>query len=122
MFRTVPNKPELTGELTARFNYAEANRTQYDIRANENYKLYKGFRAELPKQLKGRSNLHIPKTYEAVTSLRARFLRALFATFPVIEYIPNPLLYFQEAISAQEYLQMILSAEIFPWWEVNNGY
>lgn len=107
----MPDKRELTAELLGRFQYAESHRQQYDLRAVESYKLYTGYRASLPKELKGRSNLHIPKTYELVDSLRARYLRALFGTTPAIEYIPNPLLYFQEAFSPQEYLQILINAE-----------
>lgn len=107
----MPDNQTLTAELLARFYYAESHRQQYDLRAAANYKLFKGYRPELPKALQGRSNLHIPKTYELVDSLRARYLRALFTASPVIEYIPDPLLYFQEAISPAEYLQLIINAE-----------
>lgn len=105
----MPN--EQVAELIARYNYAESWRSQYDQRAIENYKLYTGYRPPLAKELAGRSNLHIPKTYELVDSIRARYLRAIFNSTPVIEYIPNPLLYFQEGANPQEYLQMIINAE-----------
>ncbi len=107
----MPDLRETAAELISRFQYAEAYRKQYDQRAIENYKLYTGYRPPLPKELKGRSNLHIPKTYELVDSLRARYLRAIFAANPVIEYIPNPLLYFQEGLSPESYLQLLMSAE-----------
>jgi len=107
----MPDMRETTAELISRFQYAEAHRKQYDERAIENYKLYTGYRPPLPVELKGRSNLHIPKTYELVDSLRARYLRAIFAASPVIEYIPNPLLYFQEGLGQIEYLQLLISAE-----------
>ena len=105
------NKSEVTAEILGRFLYAESHRQQYDLRAVENYKLFTGYRQALPKELRGRSNLHIPKSYELINSLRARYLRALFSTSPVVEYIPNPLLYFQEAISPMEYLQLLINAE-----------
>jgi len=107
----MPDLRETTAELISRFNYAEGWRRQYDERAIENYKLYTGYRESLPPELKGRSNLHIPKTYELVDSLRARYLRALFSATPVIEYIPNPLLYFQEGLSPADYIQLLLRAE-----------
>lgn len=105
------DKRDTTAELLARFLYAEGHRQDYDIRALENYRLYTGYRDPLPKELRGRSNLHIPKTYELIRTIRARYLLAIFSTSPVVEFIPNPLLYFQESISAAEYLQMLLSAE-----------
>src|SRR3989304_2761667 len=105
------NPHDVAAELMNRFMYADTWRQQYDLRAVENYKLYTGYRAALAKEFKGRSNLHIPKTYELVDSLRARYLRALFAASPVLEYIPDPLLYFQEGVSPEEYLQMLMSAE-----------
>jgi len=105
------DKQSVTAELLARFQYAEGYRQDYDARALENYRLFKGYRDPLPKELAGRSNLHIPKTYEHVRTIRARCLAAIFSTSPVVELIPNPLLYFQEAISAQEYLKMLMEAE-----------
>ncbi|MEW6045002.1 MAG: hypothetical protein AB1609_00735 [Bacillota bacterium] len=81
---------ELTGELLSRFNYADSWRQQYDERALRWYKLYVGWRDELPKQLKGRSNLHIPRTYEEVDTLRSRIMKAIFASRPYIDFIPRP--------------------------------
>ena len=81
---------ETTAELIQRFNYAESFREQYDLRALTWYKLYVGWRAELPKQLKGRSNLHIPRTYEEIDTLRARFIKALFSSRPYIDFLPRP--------------------------------
>ena len=81
---------ETTAELLQRFNYADSWRQQYDARALAWYKLYVGWRAELPKQLKGRSNLHIPRTYEEIDTLRARFLKALFSSRPYIDFLPRP--------------------------------
>lgn len=107
----MPAPEKLTAEILSRFNYADGFRQQYDQRAIENYKLYTGCRKQLPPQLAGRSNLHIPKTYELVDSLRARYLRAIFGQSPVIEFIPNPLLYFQQGLSPADYLQMLITAE-----------
>jgi hypothetical protein len=81
---------ETTGELLARFTYADSWRQQYDERALAWYKLYVGWRDELPAELRGRSNLHIPRTYEEIDTLRARFLKALFASRPYIDFLPRP--------------------------------
>lgn len=81
---------ETTAELIQRFYYAESWRQQYDTRALEWYKLYVGWRNALPKALQGRSNLHIPRTYEEVDTLRSRFLKALFSSRPYIDFLPRP--------------------------------
>lgn len=102
---------EIAGEIQEQFVYADTHRQQYDDLALQYWQQYNGYRAELTGELKGRSNLHIPKTYEEVDSLRARYLKAIFSSSPVIEYIPDPLLYFQEGISPLEYLEMLQNAE-----------
>lgn len=84
------NTAETTAELLSRFTYADAWRQQYDERALNWYKQYVGWRDALPKELQGRSNLHIPRTYEEIDTLRARFLKALFASRPYIDFLPRP--------------------------------
>jgi hypothetical protein len=81
---------ETTAELIQRFQYADSWRQQYDQRALEWYKLYVGWRKALDKKLKGRSNLHIPRTYEEVDTLRSRILKALFSSRPYIDFLPRP--------------------------------
>jgi len=79
-----------TGELINRFQYADTNRKQYEERALRWYKLYVGWRKELTGNLKNRSNLHIPRTYEEVDTLRSRFMKAMFASRPYIDFMPRP--------------------------------
>ncbi|HIE12960.1 MAG TPA: hypothetical protein EYP63_06000 [Desulfotomaculum sp.] len=107
----MPNSREVASEIQQQFFYADAWRQQYDERALKYWKLFNGYREPLLRELAGRSNLHIPKTYEIVDSLRARYLKALFGSGRIIEYMPNPLLYFQEGMSPDEYLRMLETAE-----------
>ncbi len=81
---------ETTAELLQRFTYAESWRQQYDDRALSWYKLYVGWRKDLPPELAGRSNLHIPRTYEEIDTLRSRFMKALFSSRPYIDFSPRP--------------------------------
>src|SRR5690606_25296619 len=81
-----PDQDELTSELMARFKYAENWRKQYDERAIEWYKLYVGY---VDKKTPGRSNLHIPRTYEEIDALRARFVKSFVAQRPYVDFIPR---------------------------------
>lgn len=81
-----PDQDELTSELMARFKYAENWRKQYDERAIDWYKLYVGY---VEKKTPGRSNLHIPRTYEEIDALRARFVKSFVAQRPYVDFIPR---------------------------------
>ncbi len=84
------DKREVTARLLNRFSYADGWRHQYDKKAVEWYKLYIGYRRPLPEELRGRSNLHIPRTYEEIDTLRARLVKSFFSTRPYIDFIPQP--------------------------------
>jgi len=75
-------------ELLSRFSYAESFRKQYDEKAVKFYKAYVGHR-DKPK-IEGRSNLHIPRTYEIVDAIRARIVRSFFANRPYLDFLPLP--------------------------------
>lgn len=81
---------EIAAELLSRFNYADSWRQQYDEKAVEWYKLYVGYREPLPEELQGRSNLHIPRTYEQLDTLRSRLVKAFFSIRPYIDFMPQP--------------------------------
>lgn len=83
---TVENK-EVTSELLSRFEKFDSYRQQYDQKAIEAYKLYVGHQE--PRD-DGKSNLHIPRTYEVIDTLRARMLKAFFDQRPYIDFIPQP--------------------------------
>src|SRR5690606_7079652 len=80
-----------TQEVMGLFRDAEGYRRQYDQKAIDYYKLYRGYRKQLPEALKGRSNLHIPMVYEHVDTWRSRLLKNFFGPArPWIEFIPQP--------------------------------
>ncbi|MFA5383986.1 MAG: hypothetical protein WC364_04880 [Eubacteriales bacterium] len=84
------NAAETTAELVQRFNYADDFRQQYEDRALEWYKLYVGYRDALSEKFAGRSNLHIPRTYEEIDTLRSRIMKSFFASRPYIDFLPRP--------------------------------
>lgn len=84
------DKREIAAELLSRFSYADSWRQQYDQRAVEWYKLYIGYKDPPPKELAGRSNLHIPRTYEQIDTLRARIVKSFLATRPYIDFVAQP--------------------------------
>src|SRR5690606_2611413 len=81
------NREEMKRQLLARFEYARGYRAAWEDRAIEWYKLYVGYRERAEE---GRSNLHIPRTYEQIDTLRARIVRSFFAQRPYIDFIPKP--------------------------------
>ena len=84
----VRSPQETTADLLQRFEYADSWRQQYDAKAIEWYKLYVGHRENSP--IEGRSNLHIPRTYEICDTLRARFVKSFFSARPYFEFLPAP--------------------------------
>ena len=80
-----------TQEIISIFADAEGARSKYDSKAVEYYKLYRGYRGPLPDDLKGRSNLHIPMTYEHVDTWRSRLLKAFFGpSRPWFDFVAQP--------------------------------
>lgn len=77
-------------ELLSRFTYAESWRRQYDRKAVEWYKLFVGWREPLPDENRGRSNLHIPRTFEQLDAIRARLVKSFFSVKPYLEFNPVP--------------------------------
>ena len=90
------NRDVLTRHLLARFEYARSYRTPWENRAIEWYKLYIGHRDKPDpsdpdyEYKRNRSNLHIPRTYELVDSLRARIVKSFFSVRPYFEFLPKP--------------------------------
>lgn len=79
------NERERLAELQSRFSYAESYRKQYDEKAIDSYKLYVGYRDAKD----GRSNLHIPRTYEQLDTLRSRLVKAFAGARPYLDFIPT---------------------------------
>lgn len=77
-------------ELLSLFKASEDFRRQYDEQALDWYKLFVGHVEELGEDRAGRSNLHIPATYEMLDTLRARLFKAFFGARPYIDFKPRP--------------------------------
>lgn len=88
---------DLFREQISLFHYFESYRQQWDLRAIDWYKLLVGYKEETEQEKKAkeegeatRSNLHIPRTYQIVDTIRARMVMALFKNYPYVEFIPQP--------------------------------
>lgn len=80
------NKDERTQKLLHRFDVAQQYRAPWDDRAVDFYRLYTAYREPLPEGVR-RSNLFIPKTYEHISTYRARLLRACVGAKPFIDFV-----------------------------------
>lgn len=99
---------ERLGDLMTLFTYADEYREQRKEQALEWYRLFVGHRDELPDDLKGRSNLHIPLTNETVDTLRARMFKAYFGTQPYVDFKPKP----QTTLDIREYDKNLAKAKL----------
>lgn len=100
--------PEVTaGEMLQRWNYADAHRKQYEEPARRYYKQYVGYREALSEEYQGRSNLHIPRTYEEIDTLRARMIKSIFATRPYIDFIPRPSGYVPDGLEPKALIELL---------------
>ena len=87
------NKDEIQTNLINRFQYAYNFRLEnYDDAAVRYYKKYIGYKRayEEGDPHYGRSNLHIPKTYELIDTLRSRLFKTFCSTRPYIDMLPIP--------------------------------
>ena len=73
-------------ELRERFRYADDYREQYAERAKRWYQLYVGYRDDV---VEGRSNLHIPRAYEQLDTIRARLTKSFISQRPYVEFMPR---------------------------------
>lgn len=87
------DRDELQNLLLLRFKQAETDRRQnYEQIAAECYAAYVGHREptrdrdEAGEEIQ-RSNVHIPRTYEYVDTLRSRYLKSLLGSRPYIDFI-----------------------------------
>lgn len=78
---------DVTADLLAKFNYFDSYRKQWEDQAIDNYKLYRAWKDA---RSEGLSNLHIPKTYEIIDTIRARLVKAFFGARPYLDFIPMP--------------------------------
>jgi len=82
------DQKELSQRLKSIFDYFDSHRKQYEDEALEWYKLFKGYmKDDVPE---GKSNLHIPKCYEILDTIRSRILMTFFNQRPYMEFTPMP--------------------------------
>lgn len=81
---------EINADLIAKFQYFDSYRKQWEEQAINCYKLYIGWKE---RRAEGLSNLHIPKTYEILDTIRSRLVKSFFGTRPYIDFIPLPSTY-----------------------------
>ena len=83
------DKKEITQEIKDIFTYFDEYRQQYEEKAIDWYKAFVGYKEDrnVPE---GKSNLHIPKVYEIVDTIRARILSSFFDQRPYIEFTTMP--------------------------------
>jgi hypothetical protein len=86
-----------TAKFLEVFKASESYRTQYEEQAIEWYKQLVGYKEETEDEKQRRengepvkSNLHIPRTYQIVDTIRARMVMALFHNKPYVDFIPIP--------------------------------
>lgn len=91
--QTLERKQYKQSEITQRikdiFTYFDNYRDNYEEDAIDWYKAFVGYKEDknIPD---GKSNLHIPKTYEIVDTIRARILSSFFDQRPYIEFTTMP--------------------------------
>jgi hypothetical protein len=78
-------------------SYFDSYRSQYDDLAVRWYRQLVGYKQETEEEKKARengeavrSNLHIPRTYQIVDTIRSRIVNTFFKNPPYLEFIPQP--------------------------------
>ena len=95
------------GAIIQEFNYADTFRRQYEEPALRYYRQYAGYREALSAEFTGRSNLHIPRTYEEIDTLRSRIIKTIFATRPYVDFVPRPSGYVPDGIETKQYIELL---------------
>lgn len=97
--QVAPGKELVLQELLERFTEADSYRKQFEEIATRCYKLYRVYKREAKN---GRSNLHIPRTYEQIDTLRSRYVKSFTSQRPYAEFIPKAKGSPQEMILAEQ--------------------
>ena len=95
------------GAIITEFTYTDSFRKQYEEAALRYYKQYAGYREALSAEFTGRSNLHIPRTYEEIDTLRSRIIKTIFATRPYVDFVPHPAGYVPDGIEQKQYIELL---------------
>ena len=88
---------ELFTEQMTIFQYYDSYRKQYDEIALDCYKKFVGYKEESEADRLARergevtrSNLHIPRTYQIIDTIRSRIVMTFFGHYPYVEFSPQP--------------------------------
>jgi len=84
------SQKEISANVLDVFRYYDSYRKQFEDKAVEWYKKFVGYKEEVSDEQEGVSNLHIPKTYEILDTIRARIVSSIFNQRPYIEFTPMP--------------------------------
>lgn len=80
----IQRRDEETRTILSLFAYADNYRKQFE---EDNLEFYLQYRGYMESHGDNRSNLHIPRTYEQLDTLRARFVKSFIANRPYIDFI-----------------------------------
>jgi len=100
---------ELFQEQMMIFNYFDDYRKQSEEDAINCYKLLVGYKEEVNED-DNRSNLHIPRTYQIVDTIRARLVSTFFKSYPYLNFIPSPTQLMGATMNMQEEKAEVASA------------
>jgi len=89
--RRVYEQENLNQELRSLFNYFDSYRKQYEDKAIDWYKQFVGYIEDKEeKKSEGKSNLHIPKTYEILDTIRSQIVMSFFDKRPYVHFSAMP--------------------------------
>jgi len=108
---------ELENKIKDIFTYYDGYRQQFEDRAIKYYKAFVGHKKDSEE---GKSNLHIPKTYEIIDTIRARILSSFFHQRPYIEFTTKPEMGSDKSWAVDEDKAEIASALVDEQLEKNN--
>src|SRR5690554_50448 len=87
---------ELFTEQMTIFQYYDSYRKQYDEIALDCYKKLVGYKEESEADRLARergevtrANLHIPRTYQIIDTIRSRIVLTFFGHYPYVEFVPH---------------------------------
>lgn len=82
------DRMELQQMLQRRLAEAKGHRSEYDPKVTKWHQQYIGYRDPLPEGQTG-ANVHVPRTYEEIDTLRARICKSLLGARPYIDFLPS---------------------------------
>lgn len=101
LIKTIDTLQKEAGELLnvqmSLFQHFSDYRAQYEEKAIDCFKKFVGYKEETEEEKLARkmgesirSNLHIPRTYQIVDTIRSRMVMSFFQRYPYVEFIPQP--------------------------------